>query len=525
MTYSETPSTNSGNVLVSSSGQVTTAASLPVGTYEVTGTMNDGSGDTGTWSYTLYVTGGVITETHKAGSVDAGSTFTDTITTSGNDGPVTFVTTSGSAFTVSAAGAVSAPATLTPGDYVVSGTDSDAFGNAGTWSYTLTVNPPVQVAQATLTIVPGQVTLVSDDANLSTTGGSGSGLVTFKVVGGTAKGCTISGSSSFVMTASTAGTCIVQATKLGDLYYLAATSADVTFRFQAPEAFKVTSAKGGVRSGSSSVVTLTGTGLSTARIISASGAAVSIILHSDHALRLRLVIRATAKPGRYEIVVGSSGSDRRIYFTLSSVVGSSSLKGHVSLTPQVLTTKVAQAQLSIVPGHAKVGSSVVVQTTGGSGSGALSLRLVGGTAKGCALNGTSVRATSAGTCVVVATKAGDAHHRSTSSPAATLTFVATSAFEVTSVSGTLAAGATSNIVLRGNDFLAGGKVTVSNKAFTWHVISGNTKELTIQIVVAATVSPGVYVLTLESKAGGIATVYLVMSKTSGKVTGRASLTS
>ena len=83
--------------------------------------------------------GGTITAGSTSGTTPTGTAFSGQITTTGNNGTVTFVTTSGSSFTVSSSGAVSAPSTLTPGTYVVSGTDSDAFGNAGTWTFALSV--------------------------------------------------------------------------------------------------------------------------------------------------------------------------------------------------------------------------------------------------------------------------------------------------------------------------------------------------------------------------------------------------
>jgi hypothetical protein len=43
---------------------------------------------------------------------------------------------------VSSAGAISAAATVAPGVYIVSGTDSDAAGDTGTWGFTLTANGP-----------------------------------------------------------------------------------------------------------------------------------------------------------------------------------------------------------------------------------------------------------------------------------------------------------------------------------------------------------------------------------------------
>ena len=133
----------SAGVSVSSSGLIASNGTTPSGVYTLSGTDSDTSSDSGTWIYVLTVSpaGGTITQTHASGSVNAGNPFTDTVTTSGNDGAVTYTTTStGNVFTVSSSGAVSAPGTLAPGPYTVSGTDVDAFGNAGNWTYTLTVN-------------------------------------------------------------------------------------------------------------------------------------------------------------------------------------------------------------------------------------------------------------------------------------------------------------------------------------------------------------------------------------------------
>ena len=57
ITFLEAPSDHSTDVPVSASGAVTTAGTLPVGNYTVGGTTSDGDGRTGTWTYTLHVTG------------------------------------------------------------------------------------------------------------------------------------------------------------------------------------------------------------------------------------------------------------------------------------------------------------------------------------------------------------------------------------------------------------------------------------------------------------------------------------
>ena len=79
---------------------------------------------------------------------------------------------------------------------------------------------------------------------------------------------------------------------------------------------------------------------------------------------------------------------------------------------QALVTDMAplftpQTALSVTSTHGKVGTALRLTTSGGSGTGGVTFSVTDGSAKGCAIAGTSLKATSAGTCVVTATKAGD----------------------------------------------------------------------------------------------------------------------
>lgn len=64
-------------------------------------------------------------------------------------------------------------------------------------------------------------------------GGSGTGVISYAIpLGGTAAGCALSGDTSTVtVSASSAGTCLLQATKANDSNYESATSSTVTFTF------------------------------------------------------------------------------------------------------------------------------------------------------------------------------------------------------------------------------------------------------------------------------------------------------
>ena len=79
-----------------------------------------------------------------------------------------------------------------------------------------------------------------------------------------------------------------------------------------------------------------------------------------------------------------------------------------------------QAALALAGARSTVGHSVTLVATGGSGSGAVTYAITGGTANGCSLNGATLSVRGPGTCVVGATKAGDLTYQSAT---ATATFV------------------------------------------------------------------------------------------------------
>ncbi|HEY5266550.1 MAG TPA: InlB B-repeat-containing protein [Acidimicrobiales bacterium] len=153
---------------ITPSGVLHTPGTLTVAgsPYVVTGTDTDPNGDTGTWTYTLSVTSDTIVQTSPTSgtiNVVGSAAFSDTLAaTSGFVGPVNFSNPSLS-FTITSSGVLSTPGTLSVANspYVVTGTDADAYGDTGTWTYSLTVTPD--------TIVQGPPTSGSTNANNSAT--------------------------------------------------------------------------------------------------------------------------------------------------------------------------------------------------------------------------------------------------------------------------------------------------------------------------------------------------------------------
>lgn len=109
-----------------------------------------------------------------------------------------------------------------------------------------------------------------------------------------------------------------------------------------------------------------------------------------------------------------------------------------SSATQVSFAKAAQATLTLSTVSGTYGQSLALITTGGTTAGAVTYSASTGTAGGCTVSGSSLSVTSAGTCTVTATMAGDGNYDPVSSAATTVTFAkaAQAALTLTSISGT-----------------------------------------------------------------------------------------
>jgi hypothetical protein len=147
----------------------------------------------------------------------------------------------------------------------------------------------------------------------------------------------------------------------------------------------------------------------------------------------------------------------------SSGVGSGSTSG-VSTTPPL-----AQVPLAVTSTSGHVGSALALTTTGGSGTGALSFEVASGTARDCVVSGDLLRVTNAGTCLVTATRSGDATYSSVSSLATVVTFAlpsrpsrVTIAFVARKKS--LSSRATTSLLALSRKLIPGASVTVRGYA-------------------------------------------------------------
>lgn len=111
-----------------------------------------------------------------------------------------------------------------------------------------------------------------------------------------------------------------------------------------------------------------------------------------------------------------------------------------STTVTFVVSRVAQSVLTISTTTGTYGVSTSLSTTGGSGTGSVTYAVTGnGTASGCAVSGSSLSATSTGTCKITATKAADDVYSLRSSAETTITIArgTQSSLALTSTSGTV----------------------------------------------------------------------------------------
>ena len=158
VTYAQ--SSGAPQLTVSSSGKVSALATLTAGTYSATGIVEDTSGDTGTWGFSLTVSATKLIQTAPTtGTTTLGKAFTGQLEVSGVHGTVTYAQMTGTPdLKVSSSGKVSAAGSLSAGAYKATGAERDSLGDTGTWGFSLTVSATklIQTAPTTGTTTLGK---------------------------------------------------------------------------------------------------------------------------------------------------------------------------------------------------------------------------------------------------------------------------------------------------------------------------------------------------------------------------------
>lgn len=318
-------------------------------------------------------------------------------------------------------GPLAATATTTPlGLETVSitydGSPSAPTG-AGTYTVVATLDNPSYAGTATGSMVIGraaQSALVASGPasyafgappyQLSTSGGSGTGAVTFNASASTA--CAVTSGGQLSITSGT-GSCDVTATKAADTNYDAVTSAPISI---APGKAAATIALSDLSytydgSGKSATATTTPGSLSVVTITYDGGATLPI------------------GAGSYAVSASLSNAD----YT-------------APVANATLTIAPAQQAALVVTGASTMafgGSAVTLSSTGGSGTGAVTFNAGASTACVVTAGGVVSATTGTGTCVITATNVGDTNYLAvTSAPfGITVTKANQAALSVTGPSG------------------------------------------------------------------------------------------
>ncbi len=159
-----------------------------------------------------------------------------------------------------------------------------------------------------------------------------------------------------------------------------------------------------VRDSGGNVVTSLSTGVVTATLNTGSGGAVSAgataSISSGVAVFSGLAL------------TGTGGTKYTLLYTGASF----SVADATAISMELL-----QSPLAVTSLRGYYGRTLVLSTSGGSGTGTVSFAVANGSATGCALSGNTLSYTSTGTCLVTASKAGDGSYLSTTSTSTTVT--------------------------------------------------------------------------------------------------------
>ena len=182
----------------------------------------------------------------------------------------------------------------------------------------------------------------------------------------------------------------------------------------------------------------------------------------------------------------------------------------------------AQAALTLTSTSGTYGTALTLTSSGGSGTGAVSYTVANGTATGCAISGSSLSATAAGTCIVTATKAADTTYGSVSSTATTVTFAASTTTTTTTpppptttttttpppvrphaawVHGTPLAGRTVTVTIGGSGFYAAPTIRSSVAGTSARVTHDTGRLLTVRVTVRAGTAHGERTFTITDANG------------------------
>ncbi len=350
--------------------------------------------------------------TGNAATISTGGTLVFTATVSGPGGtPVGTVVWTGSACSSTTALTAGVATCLISNAqastaYNVTATFTDTDGNySGSSGSSGSVSPGVATS----------ATAITNNAASTSTGGI---LVFFATVsgpGGTPVGTVAwTGSACSSTTALTAGvaTCLISNAQASTAYNVTATFTDTDGNYSGSSGSSG-SVSPGVASQATLIVTSTTGTFGTPLTLTASGGsssgAVSYAVANGTASNCAVSAGQLTSTSAGTCLVTATRAADANYSQVSSA------QTTVTLAPA------NQATLTVTSTTGTFGTPLILTASGGSGTGAVTYAVVGDTASGCAISSGQLTSTSAGTCLVTATKAADANYIAASSAQTTVT--------------------------------------------------------------------------------------------------------
>jgi hypothetical protein len=243
------------------------------------------------------------------------------------------------------------------------------------------------ISNTTLTALPGST------ISLATTGGSGTGAVSYSVSGA---GCSISGTN---LSATVAATCVVTATKAESTGFNSITSTSKNFSFANANQDTLAISNTNLNAIPGSTISLATTGGSGTGAVSYSVSGTGCSISGSN---------LTASPVATCAVIATKAASSGFNPITSAA------KNFSFANANQATLIISNTTITAIPG-----STISLSTTGGSGTGAVSYSVSG---TGCSISGSNLTASSAATCVVTAAKEASSGFNATTSATKSFSF-------------------------------------------------------------------------------------------------------
>jgi len=290
---------------------------------------------------------------------------------------------------------------------MVSQTNSDSYTSSATInSGILTISrAPRTLSPSTyskLTLKYGESATVT--SNTTSPSSNDDGAFSYSV----GSGCAIDPGSGTVTAANYQGTCSSTTTILQSNNYESATASAVSFSLSKADTITVTAS-------SPSAVTYTGSAAAVTPTVSVSG-----LVAGNSATGVTLnYSRVTPTVYGPSTTAPSNAGSYTITPSALILSGGITTDYYIATIYETGTLSISKANQNAFTSYQTLygifGTPFTIYKFGGSGTGEETLTVVNGTASGCALNGIFLTATTAGTCVITATKATSENHLETSS--------------------------------------------------------------------------------------------------------------